>query len=72
MAYPRPATVSGGPPSQGFFQAAFADLSSSSSSSGGRERQDERPFDPFEWYPSYQSCQRYFLDTAQHQEPVKV
>jgi hypothetical protein len=23
-------------------------------------------FDIFEWYPRYQSCQRYFLDHAQH------
>ena len=27
-------------------------------------------FDIFEWYPKYQSCQRYFLDHAQHDGPV--
>lgn len=27
-------------------------------------------FDIFEWYPRYQSCQRYFLDHAQHSIPV--
>ncbi|KAI9676808.1 MAG: hypothetical protein M1829_002903 [Trizodia sp. TS-e1964] len=27
-------------------------------------------FDIFTWYPSYQSCARYFLDHAQHSAPV--
>jgi hypothetical protein len=29
-------------------------------------------FDIFEWYPGYQSCQRYFLDHAQHSVPVQA
>ncbi|KAI9852776.1 MAG: hypothetical protein M1824_001733 [Vezdaea acicularis] len=29
-------------------------------------------FDLFEWYPQYQSCQRYFLDHAQHSELVRA
>lgn len=29
-------------------------------------------FDMFEWYPRYQSCQRYFLDHAQHSVPVQA
>ncbi|KXG52255.1 uncharacterized protein PGRI_085390 [Penicillium griseofulvum] len=29
-------------------------------------------FDIFEWYPRYQSCQRYFLDHAQHSVPVQA
>ncbi|KAJ5542111.1 hypothetical protein N7461_008114 [Penicillium sp. DV-2018c] len=29
-------------------------------------------FDIFEWYPHYQSCQRYFLDHAQHSVPVQA
>ncbi|KAL3471641.1 hypothetical protein BJX99DRAFT_21161 [Aspergillus californicus] len=29
-------------------------------------------FDVFEWYPHYQSCQRYFLDNAQHSSPVQA
>ncbi|KAK2748759.1 hypothetical protein FQN57_000340 [Myotisia sp. PD_48] len=29
-------------------------------------------FDIFEWYPRYQSCQRYFLDHAQHSMPVQA
>ncbi|PYH41855.1 uncharacterized protein BP01DRAFT_360056 [Aspergillus saccharolyticus JOP 1030-1] len=28
--------------------------------------------DIFEWYPRYQSCQRYFLDDAQHSVPVQA
>ncbi|KAJ5543965.1 hypothetical protein N7494_005244 [Penicillium frequentans] len=29
-------------------------------------------FDIFEWYPRYQSCQRYFLDDAQHSVPIQA
>lgn len=29
-------------------------------------------FDIFDWYPRYQSCQRYFLDHAQHSVPVQA
>lgn len=29
-------------------------------------------FDIFDWYPKYQSCQRYFLDHAQHSVPVQA
>lgn len=30
------------------------------------------PFDILEWYPCYQSCQKYFLDYAQHQRGVQA
>lgn len=33
---------------------------------------DGTGFDIFEWYPCYQSCQRYFLDHAQHNGPVQA
>ncbi|KAJ9196994.1 hypothetical protein DTO166G4_2591 [Paecilomyces variotii] len=33
---------------------------------------DDANFDIFEWYPRYQSCQRYFLDHAQHSVPVQA
>lgn len=33
---------------------------------------DDGNFDIFEWYPRYQSCQRYFLDHAQHSVPVQA
>jgi hypothetical protein len=29
-------------------------------------------FDIFEWHPAYQSCQRYFLDHAQHETMVQA
>ncbi|KAK2877086.1 hypothetical protein FQN49_001439 [Arthroderma sp. PD_2] len=32
----------------------------------------DSPFDIFEWYPHYQSCQRYFLDHAQHTVQVQT
>lgn len=38
---------------------------------GGSGRTEDN-FDIFEWYPRYQSCQRYFLDHAQHSVPVQA
>jgi hypothetical protein len=35
-------------------------------------RPEDHHFDIFEWYPRYQSCQRYFLDRAQHSVPVQA
>ncbi|MCJ1475408.1 hypothetical protein MMC13_004070 [Lambiella insularis] len=36
------------------------------------QRTDDPQFDIFDWYPKYQSCQRYFLDHAQHSGPVQA
>ena len=36
------------------------------------QRPENANFDIFEWYPRYQSCQRYFLDRAQHTVPVQA
>lgn len=36
------------------------------------QRVDDPQFDIFDWYPKYQSCQRYFLDHAQHSIPVQA
>lgn len=36
------------------------------------QRVDDPQFDIFDWYPKYQSCQRYFLDHAQHSVPVQA
>lgn len=36
------------------------------------QSQNDLPFDIFEWYPRYQSCQRYFLDHAQHNSTVQA
>ena|SRR2546421_11387402 len=33
---------------------------------------DDPQFDVFDWYPKYQSCQRYFLDHSQHSVPVQA
>ena len=33
---------------------------------------DDPTFDIFEWSPKYASCQRYFLDHAQHSGPVQA
>ncbi|KAJ5745443.1 hypothetical protein N7520_010625 [Penicillium odoratum] len=38
----------------------------------GTPGRTEDNFDIFEWYPCYQSCQRYFLDHAQHSVPVQA
>ena len=35
-------------------------------------RPNEAAFDIFEWYPQYQSCQKYFLDHAQHSQHVQA
>src|SRR5437016_5456318 len=50
-------------PSQQFPNAAFAGLTTSGSVNQA-SRSDDPQFDIFEWYPQYQSCQRYFLDYA--------
>jgi hypothetical protein len=43
---------------------------------GSNDRLHQPPsaldFDIFSWYPQYQSCQRYFLDHAQHTEQVRT
>lgn len=45
--------------------------SSSSGESGNAQNASGTPqFDIFEWHPAYQSCQRYFLDHAQHDNGV--
>ncbi|OJD18407.1 hypothetical protein AJ78_01587 [Emergomyces pasteurianus Ep9510] len=49
-----------------FDPAAMAGLSEAS------HRADDPQFDIFEWYPHYQSCQRYFLDHAQYSIPVQA
>ncbi|EED23690.1 conserved hypothetical protein [Talaromyces stipitatus ATCC 10500] len=49
-----------------FDPATMAGLSEASHGS------DDSSFDIFEWYPRYQSCQRYFVDYAQHSVPVQA
>ncbi|KAI9831465.1 MAG: hypothetical protein M1819_005064 [Sarea resinae] len=64
--------------------AAFTGLAGPSTSTGARRgtrtgtgagttnETDDPQFDIFEWHPRYQSCQRYFLDHAQHSAPVQA
>jgi hypothetical protein len=47
----------------------FAGLHNSADPGSGGEGPQ---FDVFDWYPKYQSCQRYFLDHAQHSGPVQA
>ncbi|KAL8950958.1 MAG: hypothetical protein Q9222_003048 [Ikaeria aurantiellina] len=35
-------------------------------------RADDPQFDIFDWFPKYQSCQRYFIDHAQQSGPVQA
>ncbi len=56
---------------QRFQHAAFPGLSTPERASNA-QRADDPQFDIFEWYPKYQSCQRYFLDHAQHNGPVQA
>ncbi|PVI07965.1 hypothetical protein DM02DRAFT_237412 [Periconia macrospinosa] len=49
-------------------QGSFALGSSAGSPSAGTTPQ----FDIFEWHPAYQSCQRFFLDHAQHDNGVQA
>jgi hypothetical protein len=39
---------------------------------GASPGRTEDNFEIFDWYPRYQSCQRYFLDHAQHSVPVQA
>ncbi|KAI9815112.1 MAG: hypothetical protein M1827_002955 [Pycnora praestabilis] len=64
-----PGNPAGGAQRQ-FPQAAFAGLTSPGRSNTNRS--DDPQFDIFEWFPQYQSCQRYFLDHAQHSGPVQA
>ena len=51
----------------------FAASSSSDSSGSASARHGGEPqFDIFDWHPAYQSCQRYFLDHAQHDGTVQA
>jgi hypothetical protein len=45
---------------------------SSGGSSSGHNASSGPQFDIFEWHPAYQSCQRYFLDHAQHEPGVQA
>lgn len=50
----------------------FPGGASSSSGESGSGSAGQPQFDIFEWHPAYQSCQRYFLDHAQHDNGVQA
>jgi hypothetical protein len=52
--------------------AAFTGLNSPSEA-GSHDKAPEGPqFDIIAWFPKYQSCQRYFIDHAQHEPLVQA
>lgn len=58
---------------QRFQHAAFANLSAPvGSTDPSTQRADDPQFDIFDWYPKYQSCQRYFVEHAQQSGPVQA
>ncbi|KAI9750525.1 MAG: hypothetical protein M1835_001373 [Candelina submexicana] len=52
------------------FHSAFDGLLNPERNTGGR--MDNHQFEIFDWFPQYQSCQRYFLDHAQYSGPVQA
>jgi len=52
--------------------AGGASNTSSTGSPSGQNPTATPQFDIFDWHPAYQSCQRYFLDHAQHDNTVQV
>jgi hypothetical protein len=59
------------PPRASNFAAAPGTASPGDSPSAQNASQAPQ-FDIFDWHPAYQSCQRYFLDHAQHDNTVQV
>ena len=58
---------------QQFQHAAFANLTApAGSTEPTTQRADDPHFDIFDWYPKYQSCQRYFVEHAQQSGPVQA
>lgn len=58
---------------QQFQFAAFANLTASPGSGlPPTHRADDTQFDIFDWYPKYQSCQKYFVEHAQQSGPVQA
>ena len=55
-----------------FHDARFTGLNSPPEPSTSKARADGPQFDILSWYPKYQSCQRYFLDHAQHEPLVQA
>jgi hypothetical protein len=53
--------------------SSFSTAGSGGSGGGGSGGKEEAlHFDVMSWYPKYQSCQRYFLEVAQHSYPCQA
>lgn len=52
-------------------RALFESVTMAGISEASQQHEGSR-FNMFEWHPRYQNCQRYFLDQAQHSEPVQA
>ncbi|KAL8689008.1 MAG: hypothetical protein Q9218_005222 [Villophora microphyllina] len=55
-----------------FPASAFAAPSPSPHPPTPHSRPDDPQFDIFDWFPKYQSCQRYFIEHAQQSAPVQA
>ena len=60
------------PPFTGFGNAGNDRSPGQGGGGGGGSSYSASQFDIFEWYPRYQSCQKYFLDHSQHSVPVRA
>ncbi|KAI4175541.1 MAG: hypothetical protein LQ346_008054, partial [Caloplaca aetnensis] len=62
------------PPNEPQFPSsgAFAAPSPPPQPATPHSRADDPQFDIFDWFPKYQSCQRYFIDHAQISAPVQA
>ena len=58
-----------GDANQQFQYTPFANLGSNEPPT---QRADDPQFDIFDWYPKYQSCQKYFIEHAQQSGPVQA
>ena len=55
------------------YAAAFANLTAPPGSTEAHtQRADDPQFDIFDWYPKYQSCQKFFVDHAQKSSPIQA
>ncbi|EKG21923.1 hypothetical protein MPH_00843 [Macrophomina phaseolina MS6] len=69
MAFPGP---SNGLPQASSSRGGLFPATPSSADAPRQSMIGDSQFDIFEWHPAYQSCQRYFLDHAQHDGSVQA
>ena len=69
---PPPSYTNGLPPHTPFTTASSSGGSRSPPRPFSSVMTDATSFDIFEWHPAYQSCQKYFIDHAQHDSYVQA